>query len=101
VAVYDSYGSTGGANWYVFGGTSVASPIIASFYALANAAANSSSSPGPSGLYSHSGSLNDVTSGNNGRCTTRRNTTTTWLCTAGQGFDGPTGLGTPNGAGAF
>ena len=24
VSVYDSYGSTGGANWYVFGGTSVA-----------------------------------------------------------------------------
>src|SRR4029077_6846047 len=33
VAVYDSYGSSGG-NWYVFGGTSVASPIIASTYAL-------------------------------------------------------------------
>jgi subtilase family serine protease len=30
VAVYDSYGSTGGANWYVFGGTSVSAPIIAS-----------------------------------------------------------------------
>ena len=35
VAVYDSYGSAGGANWYVFGGTSVSSPIIASVYALA------------------------------------------------------------------
>jgi len=34
VAVYDSYGS-GGANWLVFGGTSAASPIIASVYALA------------------------------------------------------------------
>src|SRR4029453_2262392 len=35
VAVYDSYGSSGGANWYVFGGTSVSSPIIASVYSLA------------------------------------------------------------------
>ena len=33
--MYDSYGSSGGANWYVFGGTSVSSPIIASVYALA------------------------------------------------------------------
>ncbi|MGI8678272.1 MAG: S53 family peptidase, partial [Jatrophihabitans sp.] len=33
VAVYDSYGSTGGANWYVFGGTSVAAPIIGAVYA--------------------------------------------------------------------
>ncbi len=37
VAVYDSYG-TGG--WLVFGGTSVASPIIASVYALAGNAAS-------------------------------------------------------------
>ena len=35
VAVYDSFGSSGGANWYVFGGTSVAAPIIAAVYALA------------------------------------------------------------------
>jgi hypothetical protein len=36
-----------------------------------------------------------VTSGNNGTCPT-----TQW-CTARAGWDGPTGLGTPNGAGAF
>ena len=35
VAVYDSYGSGG---WTVFGGTSVASPIIGAIYALANVA---------------------------------------------------------------
>src|SRR5665811_310948 len=33
VAVYDSYGSARG-NWYVFGGTSVAAPIIGAVYAL-------------------------------------------------------------------
>jgi hypothetical protein len=26
---------------------------------------------------------------------------TTYLCTAQAGYDGPTGLGTPNGTGAF
>ena len=40
--------------------------------------------------YSHSGSLFDVTSGSNGSCGS-------YLCTGGTGFDGPTGLGTPNG----
>ena len=36
-----------------------------------------------------------MTSGSNGTCPT-----TQW-CTARTGWDGPTGLGTPNGAGAF
>jgi hypothetical protein len=39
--------------------------------------------------------LNDVTSGSNGSCSP------TILCTAGPGWDGPTGWGTPNGIGAF
>ncbi len=87
VAVYDSYGSSG---WLVFGGTSVAAPLIASVYALAgNAGSINASYP-----YSHSGSLFDVTSGSNGSCGS-------YLCTGGTGFDGPTGLGTPNGIGAF
>jgi hypothetical protein len=45
--------------------------------------------------YAHASSLFDVTSGSNGTCTTAK-----W-CTAGAGWDGPTGLGTPNGTGAF
>ena len=91
VAVYDSYGS-GGANWFVFGGTSVASPIIASTYALGgNTAAVSNASI----LYSHRSSLWDVISGSTGSCGG------SYLCTAKVGFDGPTGLGTPNGTVAF
>jgi len=93
VAVYDSYGSSGGANWLVFGGTSVASPIIAGVYALAGNAASVNYGSTP---YSHTSSLFDVTSGSNGRCRF-----TPSLCTAGPGWDGPTGLGTPNGTGAF
>jgi hypothetical protein len=103
VAVYDSYGSTGGANWYVFGGTSVASPIVASVYGLAG---NAGSTDYPAKLaYASPGSLFDVTSGSNGNCTrkTRRGGSSgaAYLCTAGQGYDGPTGLGTPNGTGGF
>ncbi|HTL86155.1 MAG TPA: S53 family peptidase [Acidimicrobiia bacterium] len=90
VAVYDTYGT--GGDWLVFGGTSVAAPIIASVYALAGNGASISS---PSYAYSHSSSLFDVTSGSNGSCGGG------YLCTAGPGYDGPTGLGTPNGVGAF
>jgi subtilase family serine protease len=93
VAVYDSYGSSSGANWLVFGGTSVAAPIIASVYALAGTpSVNNGSYP-----YGHTTSLFDVTSGSNGGCGYYNR----YLCTAGPGYDGPTGLGTPNGTGAF
>ncbi|HMG25734.1 MAG TPA: S53 family peptidase [Acidimicrobiia bacterium] len=103
VAVYDSYGSTGGANWYVFGGTSVASPIVASVYGLAK---NAGSTNYPVSLaYASPSSLFDVTSGSNGNCTKRKprggSAGSPYLCTAGPGYDGPTGLGTPNGTGGF
>ncbi|HZB94817.1 MAG TPA: S53 family peptidase [Herpetosiphonaceae bacterium] len=88
VAVYDTYNSGG---WLVFGGTSVAAPIIASVYALAG---NASTVTYGSYPYSHTGSLFDVRSGSNGTCGT-------YLCNARKGFDGPTGLGTPNGTGGF
>jgi subtilase family serine protease len=89
VAVYDSYKYRGSAGWMVFGGTSASAPIVAGVYALAgNAAA-------PSYPYSHTSGLHDITTGSNGTCSVA------YLCTAGPGFDGPTGLGTPNGASAF
>lgn len=90
VAVYQTYGGSG---WAVYGGTSAAAPIIASTYALAGPV--SSSTVAPSLPYAHTGNLNDVTSGNNGTCSP------TLLCTAAAGWDGPTGLGTPNGITAF
>ena len=92
VDVYDSYSYQGLSGWLVFGGTSVASPIIASVYALAGNAASVNYGSYP---YSHTSSLNDVTSGSNGSCGGSD------LCTATSGWDGPTGLGTPNGAGGF
>ncbi|MGW3174561.1 hypothetical protein [Streptomyces sp. NPDC001153] len=90
VAVYDTYGASG---WDVYGGTSASSPLIAATYALAGTpTANSYPSSYP---YGHTSALNDVTSGSDGTCST------SYLCTAGTGYDGPTGLGTPNGATAF
>ena len=90
VAVYDTYGTSG---WLVFGGTSVASPIIASVYALAGKPA--AGSVPASVAYAHPTSLFDVTTGSNGSCGG------SYLCTAKPGYDGPTGLGTPNGTAAF
>jgi subtilase family serine protease len=89
VAVFDSYRYQGAKGWMVFGGTSVASPLIASVYALGNP------SVGVGSVYSQAGALHDVVSGSNGNCLPA------YLCTAGSGYDGPTGLGTPAGVGAF
>ncbi|HEY3607071.1 MAG TPA: putative Ig domain-containing protein [Pseudonocardiaceae bacterium] len=90
VAVFQTFGATG---WQVYGGTSVSSPIIASVYALAGtpgAADTPAAYP-----YAHTANLFDVTSGSNGSCSPAV------LCTAGAGWDGPTGFGTPNGTAAF
>jgi subtilase family serine protease len=78
--------------WAQVGGTSLSSPLIASVYALAG---NTASANGANLPYAHPSALNDVTSGSNGSCGG------SYLCTAGPGYDGPTGLGTPNGIGAF
>jgi subtilase family serine protease len=87
VAVYDSFHQSG---WLVFGGTSVAAPIVASAFALAgNSVTNA-----PANLYLHLSGFNDVISGRNGACGAP-------LCVAGNGWDGPTGLGTPKGTTAF
>ena len=90
-AVYDSVRYWGQSGWFQVGGTSLASPIIAGLYALAGGSTTSAT-----GLYSaSSGSLYDVTSGSNGSCGS------SYLCTAAAGYDGPTGLGTPDGITAF
>ncbi len=91
VSVYDSTAYQGSSGWMVYGGTSVASPIIGSVYALSG---NTAGYPA-SYTWAHASGLNDVTSGSNGSCTTA-----VW-CNAGTGWDGPTGLGTPNGTSAF
>ena len=91
VAVYDSTAYRGSSGWMVFGGTSASAPIIGSVYALSgNTTGYANALP-----YSHTSALFDVTSGSNATCPTSQ-----W-CTARIGWDGPSGLGTPNGVGAF
>jgi hypothetical protein len=129
VAVYDSTPVREGEieyhGWVTIGGTSVASPIIASTFALAGGAgadAQDETVKYPArtlyeNLAAHPEALHDVTSGSNGACSKGFDETTglsdcslgeegsscsdTAICVAGPGYDGPTGVGTPNGITAF
>ena len=104
--------------WCTIGGTSVASPLIASVFALAGGA-NGVEYPAKT-LYENEvkspGSLHDVTTGSNGECTKpfsetglsgcttaeeAKSCASKAICVAGIGYDGPTGVGTPDGIAAF
>ncbi|MFC4534306.1 carboxypeptidase regulatory-like domain-containing protein [Sphaerisporangium dianthi] len=103
VAVYNSYSDTG---WAVYGGTSAASPIITGVYALAGTpqeGTDANSYP-----YAAHDALYDVTKGDNASCPaglcgfgSEPSCEPAYLCVAGEGYDGPTGLGTPKGVAAF
>ncbi len=81
---------SGCGGWAQYGGTSEASPIIASVYTLSgNVAKWPAKYP-----YKRAGHLYDVTSGSNGSCGIP-------VCQARAGWDGPTGMGTPHGVAAF
>lgn len=89
VAVYGPVtGTTSG--WMEFGGTSVSAPIIAGVYGVNGGTVTYGSNP-----YAHPTALFDITSGGGAACTPA------YICTAGPGYDGPTGMGTPDGATAF
>jgi len=81
-------------SWGVFGGTSASSPIVAAMIALAGDSAQLTTAQY---IYGHAASLNDVVSGTNANWDCGGD----YLCTAVKGYDGPTGLGTPNGLGAL
>ena len=104
--------------WCTIGGTSVSSPLIASTFALAGGA-NGVEYPART-LYENQvkspGSLHDVTTGSNGECTKpfsetglsgcttaeeAKSCASKAICVAGTGYDGPTGVGTPDGIAAF
>ena len=125
VAVYDSvpYVRAGSGlknasviGWTPIGGTSVASPIIASMFALAGGS-HGVEYPART-LYSHLGSagLYDITEGGNGECNDDYSSGCTGsmsplsvtdcgqgvlICNAAPGYDGPSGVGAPNGIEAF
>jgi len=89
VAVYGPASRSRSA-WLVFGGTSVGAPLIGGVYGVNGGAVSYGGDP-----YADTSALYDVTSGSNGSCGG------SYLCAAGAGYDGPTGLGTPNQAAAF
>jgi len=121
VAVYDSTESEGTSGWNMIGGTSVASPIIAAVFALAGGA-HGVAYPART-LYENAAktpaSLHDVLSGSNGEClepldeesepprsgclaaVEAASCSGEAICLAGPGYDGPTGVGTPDGLAAF
>ena len=74
-------------NWGVVGGTSLATPLIAAYYAITGLD-NTTSSTSAKWAYTtpDSALLNDITSGSNGTCSAYP-----YICTAGTGYDGPTG----------
>lgn len=101
--------------WSPIGGTSVASPIIASMFALAGGS-HGVEYPAQT-LYEHleTGLRHPVTSGGNGECDDLYTSCGgsmnppsaldcgkgVLICNAGPGYNGPAGIGTPNGIGAF
>lgn len=81
--VYTTYSGTTG--WWIFGGTSLSSPLVAAQYAKQGGYGGSYLA----GQYAWATTTPyfDVTSGSNGTCSP------SVMCTAGAGWDGPTGLG--------
>ncbi len=106
-------------HWCTLGGTSLASPIIASVFALAGGAAGVSypASTVYAKALTSPKALHDVTSGSNGECDLPFNASTGvsgctveeesaqcnrhLICLAASGYDGPSGVGTPDGISAF
>ncbi len=99
VAYYDT--PTEGT-WGTGSGTAVAAAIVAASYALAGTPAPGTypasypyTSPGgsytsPGNAYAYPDGLNNITSGSDGTCAV------SYWCTAGAGYNGPTGLGSPS-----
>ncbi len=85
LAIYDS----GSGGWLQMGGTSLASPLVAAYYAITG-----TSTATPGWAYAHSSLLNDPVGGSAGSCAAA----ITYICVAGTGYDGPTGAGSISGA---
>lgn len=90
VAYYDTPTAGG---WGRGSGTAAAAAIVAAAYALAGTAADNSDPA--SYLYRNASGLHDITGGSDGTCAP------SYWCSAGAGYDGPTGLGSPGGVSAL
>ncbi|RKS75544.1 Kelch motif protein [Motilibacter peucedani] len=91
IAMYNSFD---GGGWQQVGGTSMSAPLVTATYAVAGAPVPGTD-PASYPYLTPGATLFDVTAGANGFCSPR------YLCTADAGYDGPTGLGTPDGTSAF
>ena len=85
LSIYDTTGDNG---WVLMGGTSLATPLVAAFDAVTGVAAST-----PQWAYDDSALLNDPVTGTNGPCAE----SIFYICTAGTGYDGPTGVGSISG----
>jgi RHS repeat-associated protein len=94
LSMYLTYPQNGwSTGWQGAGGTSASAPIVAGILVLAPQDTTATSGPGNwynSAYTPGAFSVNDVQSGSTGSCGG-------YLCDAGPGYDGPTGLGTPDG----
>lgn len=85
-----------GGPWYGIGGTSLSAPIIAGALGLAGGGGGFAAKRLYERARTNPGAFRDIRVGSNSP--TCRGAA---ICSARAGFDGPTGLGTPNGLGAF
>ena len=76
-------------SWSLVGGTSLSTPLIAAYYAITGVTGDTT----PQWAYSASGALNDVLTGSSGNCAPL----IAYICNAGTGYDGPTGVGSISG----
>jgi Subtilase family len=84
--------------WLTVAGTSVAAPFVSGTYGLAGNAASMT----PRFLYKHASDFFDVTRGNNSLVSgPPKSACDDYLCEAKEGYDAPTGLGTPDGIAGF
>ncbi|MEV4315892.1 S53 family peptidase [Actinocrispum sp. NPDC049592] len=81
--------------WFTVSGTSASAPFIAGLFGRNGGTA------GKGALYKHAADLFDVTSGTNDFLGGGTKCGQDYLCVAQPGYDAPTGVGTPNGLGAF
>jgi hypothetical protein len=82
LGIYDS----GDGGWLLVGGTSLSSPLTAAFEAVTGVNGTTAG-----WAYKDSALLNDPVSGTSGSCSIY------YICNAGPGYDGPTGIGSISG----
>jgi hypothetical protein len=87
LAIYNTSLPKAYQGWLMVDGTSASSPLVTGIIG-----ASGSDGLRPADLYAEPGAFNDVVGGSNGFCQG------SYLCTAVPGYDGPTGLGTPEGS---